>query len=363
MNTRWNRSASLLLALVLLITLFAGCASDSGSQSPANPSPSESQPAPEPSQEALLEEPEDIPLESADPVDVRVGALKGPTGMALARLRQLAEESQTANRYQVSFEGAPDVIQGQLMGGQLDLAAVPTNLAAVLYNKTEGEIQIIALSDMKVLYLMAAPGVEINSFEDLKGKTLFTAGQGSTQEYVLDYLLRQKGIDPAADLTVEFKSEHAETVAQLLAGNCDVALLPQPFVTTVQTQNAEVKIAVDINEVWNEVSGGAPLAMSCIVARKGFLEENPQVYQDFVQQYADSIAYANNNVEEAAALIAGYEIIPEAVAKQALPVAAIRAVAGAEMKAPVEDYLSILFEQNPQSVGGALPDENFYYIP
>lgn len=356
MKASWKTTAILLMALALILSTLVGC---NNSQPPeASQAPSSSGQ----SEEAPSDLPPD-PLPEPMRIPVSVGGLKGPTGTAMAGLKKAAEEGTTAQDYQVRFEAAPDIIQGQLISGELDIAVVPTNLASILYQKTEGEIQVIALSQMNVLYLMAAPGVTLETMEDLRGKTLFTAAQGSTQEYVLEYLLEVNGLNSETDLNITYTAEQAETVAQLLAGNCDVALLPQPFATTVTMQNPEVTRAISINEEWDKVAEGVPLAMSCIVARRERLEEHPDLAADFIADYQAGIDYARENVAEAAALMEEYEIIPAKAAEAAIPLLDLQCVTGEEMAEAADAYLAILYNQNPKAVGGALPDEAFYYYP
>jgi NitT/TauT family transport system substrate-binding protein len=364
MQAKIKRVLSLLVVLAITMGLLAGCAGNGQSSSPAqSPEPEASSQAEEASPAENDENPNELPpdLLPTDKPSVRVAALKGPTGMGLVGLMDKNAKGAALCDYTFTLEGAPDVIQGPLISGDLDIAILPTNLAAVLYSKTQGAIQLLAVSGMRVLYVMAAPGVEISSVADLKGKTLFTAGQGSTQEYVLDYLLRQNGLDPATDLTVEYKAEQAETMAQLLAGSCDVALLPQPFVTNAVVKNPEVKRALDVTEEWEKATGEAQLPMSCVVVRKEFAQQNPEAVAAFLQEYDESTKWVGDNVEEAALLIGEYEIVPEAVAKLAIPDSAIQCQTGPEAEAAVNAYLKVLFEQNPKSVGGALPDEGFFY--
>lgn len=339
-----------LLCIVLTLTLFVGCNTTEESPSPSPTSPAESSRS-----ESSAEEP------AATRLDINVGGLKGPTGMALAYLKSTSESGEATHNYNVTFDAGPDVIQAKLLSGEIDIGAVPTNVASALYNKTEGEVRIIAVSRLNVLYILAAPGVEVSSLEDLRGKTLFTAGQGATQEYVLSYLLNAAGIDPETDLTIEYKSEHAEVVTLLLDGQCDIALLPQPHATTATMKNEEITRVIDINEEWQKQNGEVEMAMSCIVARSAFIEEHPEVIDDFLADYTASAAYTLEHTAEAAALIGGYEIVPEAVANLAIPNSSIACVTGDEMKTAVMAYLNILHEQAPQSVGGALPDESLFY--
>jgi len=217
MQTQNKRTVRILI-LILTFALLAGCGGA------ATPAPAE----------ALPQQPEALPgqteqLPPTQPANVNVGGLMGPTGMALVGMAEDARTGRARHNYNVTFDSAPDVIQGKILSGELDIAALPTNLAALLYNRTEGEITMIAMSRLSVLFIMAAPEVEIHSLEDLRGRTLATGGQGGMQEYVLRFLLEEAGIDPENDLTIEFQTEHALVVAQMLDGRAEVACFPSPL--------------------------------------------------------------------------------------------------------------------------------------
>ena len=251
------------------------------------------------------------------------------------------------------------------MQGELDIAAVPANLASVLYNNTEGQVQVLAINTLGVLYIVEN-GDTVHSVEDLKGKTIFASGKGSTPEYALNYMLTQNGIDPETDVTIEWKSEHSECVASLAATENAIAMLPQPFVTTAQTQNENLRVALDMTEEWeklaSESGSDATLITGVVVARKDFVEQNPQLVSAFLSLYEKSVTYANEEVEGAAKLIGEYDIVPEAVAQKALPECNITFIAGDEMQAKLSAYLQTLMDQNPKAVGGQLPADDFYYL-
>lgn len=288
-----------------------------------------------------------------------VAALKGPTAMGMVKLMSDHEDS-----YNFTIAAAIDEITPKLVKGEFDIAAVPANLAAVLYNNTQGKVKVLAVNTLGVLYIVEN-GDTVKSVEDLRGRTIFASGKGATPEYALNYLLSANGIDPEKDVTVEYKSEHSECLASLLATEGSVAMLPQPFVTTAQLKQPEVKVVLDMNEEWAKLQEGseAPSALitGVLVGRSEFIEKDPQTVSDFLDAYALSVAFANENVEETAALIGQYDIVPEAVAKAALPYCSITYIDGDEMQNRLSGYLKVLFDQNPASVGGAMPDDAFYY--
>lgn len=290
----------------------------------------------------------------------RMAALKGPTAMGMVKMMSDAPDA-----YDFTISAAIDEITPKLVKGEVDIAAVPANMASVLYNNTEGAVKVLAINTLGVLYIVENGDSGVSSIADLKGRTLYASGKGASPEYALNYLLAQNGLDPETDVTVEYKSEHAECLASLLANEGSLALLPQPFVTTAQMKQPTVEVALDLNDEWAKAQEGsdAPsmLITGVVVARSAFIDENPQAVSDFLDAYKQSVAYANEHVDETAALIGQYDIITEEVAKVALPQCAIVYIDGEEMTQALSGYLQVLYDQNPASVGGALPDEAFYY--
>ena len=213
-----------------------------------------------------------------------------------------------------------------------------------------------------MLYVVTT-GDDITSVADLAGKTIYTTGKGTTPEYVLNYVLTQNGLTPGEDVTIEYMSEATEVLAAMQASSgYPVAMLPQPYVTTAQMQMEGLKVALDMTEEWDKVSPDSALVTGVVVARKEFVEQNEAAFNEFLEDYKASTEFVNANVDEAAALVAGYEIVPkEPIAQKALPECNITFISGADMKAKVSGYLKVLYDQNPEAVGGTLPDDAFYY--
>lgn len=291
--------------------------------------------------------------------EVDVAALRGPTSMGLVKLMEESENGFTDNSYSFTLEGAPDAIVPLLVKGDIDAAAIPGNLASVLYNNTKGQIEVIAINTLGVLYIVEN-GDSIQSVDDLRGRTIYSAGKGSTPEYALQYILSSNGLEVGKDVFIEWKSEHAECVAALKADKNGCAMLPQPFAATAMMQDGNIRIALDLNDLWEEQVGSV-LITGVTVVRKDFASENPETLQAFMEDYASSVEYVQCDVPGAAALIGKYGIVPEKAALAALPYCRISFITGEEMKEALSEYLSILYDANPKSVGGALPDNGFYY--
>ena len=289
---------------------------------------------------------------------VRIGALKGPTSMGMAQM--LKDAADGNSNYQFTIAGAPDEITALLVKGELDVAAVPSNLASVLYNNTNGGVKVAMINTLGILYVVEA-GDTVNSVAELKGRTVYSSGKGATPEYSVDYILSQNGIDPETDVTVEFKSEHTELAAALQSGTADLAVLPEPFVTTVLAGNDNLRVALNLNEEWDKVSDGSGMVTGVLVVRSEFAEQHPDELTALLEAYEQSVNFVNENPAEAAAIIEQNGIAKAAVAEQAIPKCNIVFISGNEMRTKVEGFLEILFDMNPKAVGGALPGDDFYY--
>lgn len=295
-------------------------------------------------------------------VTMRVASLKGPTTMGLVKLMQDAEAGLTANDYTFAMEGTADAISPLLIQGELDAAMIPCNLAAVLINRTEGALEIAAINTLGVLYVLEN-GDTVQSVEDLRGKTIFSTGQGTTPEYALDYVLSRNGIDPDSDVTVEFRSESTEVASAMLNDAASIAVLPQPFVTSVLMQNENVRVALSLTDEWDKVGDGSAMITGVCVVRKAFAEEHPEAVDAFLKEYAASTEYVNANPAEAAEWIAELEIVGNAkIAETAIPACNIVCITGEEMVTKASGYIDALYEQNPEAVGGKPADETYFYL-
>ena len=325
---------------------FAGCSGSPAEKPAADQDSAQEQPA-------------------ADPVVVRTTALKGPTAMGLVKFMSDADAgSLTDNDYEFQIVASPDEVTPLIAKGEVDIAAVPANLASVLYNKTEKGVRVIAINTLGVLYICEL-GDSIKSVADLKGKTIYASGKGSTPEYGLQYVLEKNGLTVGEDVQIEWKSEHAECVYALATASGEaVAMLPQPFVTTAQTQNDMIRVALDLTEEWDKVQTGdekSSMITGVAIVRSEFADENPAAVDAFLGHYAESVDYVNDDVEAAAQLVGDYDIVPAKVARKAIPECNIVCVSGADMKERLSGYLAVLADQNPQAVGGAVPGDDFYY--
>jgi NitT/TauT family transport system substrate-binding protein len=292
---------------------------------------------------------------------VKVLALKGPTSMGMVGLMEKSGQGPVEyNDYTFTLAGAVDEVTPKIVKGEVDIAALPANLASVLYNNTKGKMKVIAVNTLGVIYIVEA-GNTIHSVADLKGKTIFASGKGATPEYGLNYVLRANGLEPGKDVNIEWKSEHEECVAAISTTENGIAMLPQPFVTTAMMKNPKIRIALDLTKEWEAKSKGSSMITGVVVARTDFIQNHKAALDKFLSQYADSVAFVNSDNDAAAKLIGSYNIFPEAVAKKALPYCNIVCITGTEMQEKLSGYLTELYKQNPKAVGGALPDDAFYY--
>ena len=329
---------SLLLALTLALSLTA-CGGQANSE-PEQPETQEEQTA----------------------AEINLYVLSGPTGIGAMNLWAASDAGETKNTYHITMPGANDEVVAALSKGDADIAAVATNLAATLYNKTEGSVTVLAVNTLGVLSLLSN-GQEVNAVSDLKGKTIYAPGQGANPEYILRYVLTGNGLDPDKDVTLQFVGEGSELLTVWQSDPEAVILAPQPVATSILMQNENAKTLFDMTEEWDKIAGGdSTLMMGCVIVRNEFLQANPGAVELFLQEYAASIEKAQSDVEGTAALCEQYGLIPKAVlAQKAIPSCGLTFVTGAEMKTGLSGYLQVMFDANPKSVGGALPGDNFYY--
>ena len=297
-----------------------------------------------------------------DKLAVRVAALKGPTGMGMVKLMEDKELGTTELDYDFTLMGSPDELTGKIINGEVDVAAVPTNLASVIYNKTEGDIQLAAVNTLGVLYLMEN-GQDINDISDLKGKTVNISGKGATPDFAFQYILEKNGLKADEDVTLDFTLQHADLAAAVSAGDIDIALLPQPHVTTALMKNEDVRIALDITEEWSKVmEDEGQLVMGVIIVQRDFAENNKEALNTFLDEYKQSVEFVNEEIDEAAELIAKYEILPNTeIAKNAIPYCNIVYNDAQEAKSFIEEFYQVLYNFEPKSIGGQLTDDEFYY--
>ena len=299
--------------------------------------------------------------------EVRLAVISGPTGIGAAKLLTDSDRGETVNHYTYTIASDNNEVVSGLTSqeGEFDIAMVASNMAANLYNKTDGDVRILALGTQGVLHILeGSGGTAIQSMADLKGKTIYATGQGANPEYILRHLLTENGLDPDKDVEIVF-ADPTEISAKLLSGEIDTAMLPVPAATAaIAKSRGSVRDAIDLTQVWNDLDNGSQLIMSAVVARADFIEEHPQAVQTFLREYEGSVTYVRDNPELAGELVAQLGIAPSAtIAQQAIPQCNLVFLSGADMKPAISGYFEVLYDIDPTAVGGALPDDGIYYVP
>ena len=300
----------------------------------------------------------------ADDVTVRVAALKGPTGMGMVQLMENDSLGTTENDYEFTIAASPEEVSAAVIAGTVDIAAVPVNLASVLFNKPDVDISFAAVNTLGVLYILEN-GNEINSIEDLKGKKLYATGQGATPQYILEHLLKENGFDLENDIEIEYIAEHAELATKLATGDAGIGIIPEPQVTSAllnakKEGNTNLRVAINVTEEWGKVSEN-DLVQGCIIVSDKFKEEHPEQLAAFIEEYKASATFVVENPKDASVLIEKHGIVPKAaLAEKAIPNCNICCIDGEEGIAYMKGVLEVLFEANPKSVGGKLPTDEFY---
>ena len=335
-----------LLVVLFVLSFTAGC-SNEPLEAPAPEKPAEETPVP-------VEEPAAV-----EPVNVTIAGLKGPTSIGM--IKMIDEKALQSDKYNVEYiqEAAPDSLTGKIINGDIQISSVPINLASVLYNKTQGKVQLLAVNTIGNLFIVGTE--DINSVSQLDGKTLGMSAKGSTPDFAMNYILKQAGLEGKTELN--YVLDHASLAQSVIAEDTTVALLPQPFVTQTRLKNPNVKILVDLNEAWNEATGGkSDLYTGCIVINKEFAENNSDFVSEFLEQYESSVNWVMENQKDASVLVAKHEIMPDAaLVEKAIPNCGITFKKAREAKSGLNDFYQILFDSNPASVGGSMPDDEFYF--
>ncbi len=349
------------LALCLGMLLLAGCGGQGTGKTTekevTTASPVETT-APVADETTAAPETEPVPT----PVEVRVGGLKGPTTIGLVKLLDSAEKGQTVDKYDFTMAAAADELTPKLLKGELDVAALPLNLCSVLYNNSNGGVRLAAVNTLGVVYVVEKGGEEIKDLSDLKGRTVYATGKGTTPEYALSYLLSLIDLDIEKDVDMVWMSEPTEVVSRMAGEEHAIAMMPQPFVTVASGQLENFRVALDLTAVWDSHNNGSTFITAGLLVRKAFAEEHPEALARFLTEYAASVAYVNESVADAAVLVEKYGIVAAKVAEKAIPACHVVCITGETMKTLASGYLNVLSSQNAKAVGGAVPADDFYYI-
>ena len=341
-----NQSIVLLILLTITLLGFTGCGKKSEE---TNEKSSENT--------TINNTSTDTPDDTLSEVTINVGSLKGPTSMGLVNLMSENEAGTSKCKYKFNIYTQADEIVAEIVKGNLDIATVPANLASVLYQKTSGGISVIDINTLGVLYVLES-GNSVKNISDLKGKTIYLTGKGTSPDYVLQYLLSGNGLT-TDDVTLEYRSEATEVASILAEDETAIGLLPQPFVTTAMMNNDKLHIALDMTNEWKALAG-SDLLTGVTIVRNEFLSSYPEAVKTFINEHEASVAYGTENLEETCSRIEQYDIIKAAVAKKAYEYCNIVCIYGDEMKTALDTYLNVLYGYDPATVGGKLPEDNFY---
>ena len=355
-----------LMALAMTAAALTGCAKGAGETAAEATTAAAAEASTETSAEETAEAPEtesETETEStgtsaAAGYTLRIGSL------GLVELMDQAAKGEAKGSYEFTMVTAADELLGKIVSGDLDVALVPSNMASIIFNKTNHGVNVLNINTLGVLYVVSSDD-SIKSIEDLKGKTVYLTGKGTTPDYALQYLLKANGMT-TDDVTLEYKSEPTEVAALLKEKPDAIGLLPQPFVTVAMAQNDTLKMVLDLTKEWDAVSGedGGSLVTGVTICRGELFEEHADAIQTFMEEQKASAAFANENVAETAKLVAAAGIIEKApVAEKAIPYCSITYIDGTDMKNRLYGYLSALYEMDPATVGGELPTKDFFYIP
>lgn len=302
------------------------------------------------------------PVAEVPPAPLKIAVLKGPTALGLLPLID-APALPDGTELVIETLASPDILVGRLATGELDFAAVPTNLAAKLYNKGQ-DYRLIAMNTWGSMYIIGSDP-SVKGLPDLKGKTLYSTGKGTTPDILLNFLLKAQGIDPEKDLTLDATLPPVELAQMAAAGKVDLALLPEPFVTLVMGKNPDMQILMDVKTLYQETleMPKTDIAQTCLVVRGSLLTENPEAVKAFLEAYETALTEVNADPAAAGILAEKHQIIQSAaLAEKAIPRSGIRFESAEAAQAAIKAFLTVLLENAPEDIGGKMPDEGFYVL-
>lgn len=294
-----------------------------------------------------------------DNYEIKVAVLSGTTGWGIAPMIAKQKEEEKDFAANIEIYSDPSLVSAGVINGSVDIAAVPTNLAAVLNKKTEGAIKVLAVNTLGVLYIIEN-GNTVSSLSDLENKTIYIPGLGSNPEYILNIMLKKAGLE--GKVTVDgttYSTPDALTTA-VTAGTASIALLPEPKVTAAMMANKDLRVALDCTAAWKSLTQ-VDLVQGCLIARNDFIVNHEELTKDFLKGYKSSVETVNND-ESAASLIVAAGLAPkEALVKNALPRCNITYMTGTAMEESLTAFWTALYETVPTAVGGAVPSSSIFY--
>ena len=299
---------------------------------------------------------------SAERPEVSMMLVNGFAAIGAVNMFEENEKGTAQNKYDITLATAPDEVSAKVLSGEVDIASIPTNMAATLYNRSEGQVAIAAVNTLGVVQLISSDDT-IQSLDDLKSREVYGCGQGAIPEYTFEYILAANGIDTATDINIEYKSGHEEVSSLMSSGQIEIATIPQPLATKVLEKNSDARIVIDLTEEWNKLDTGAIISQGCVVIQRSLIEDNQEAVANFLEDYERSCNAVHSDLETTAQLCEKFDVLDAATALKAIPEANQVFISGQEMQDGLEPFFEILFEANPQAVGGDLPDDGFYYIP
>lgn len=287
---------------------------------------------------------------------INVACFRAGSAVSLTHARATKEDACV-----ITFSNSVDEITSLIKSGKADIAALPLNTAAQLYNKTNGGIKIMSITALNSLYLVEKGDI-IKKLSDFKGKTVVTSGKGTVFDYYLLYVLKESGIDPETDITIRYLDTYDDVVADAKGENssglcvvpCNYAceiLYAEKGYDTVESFTNILKLKTEM-----------VFAAECLAVRTEYLEAHPDLVEEFLDFADMSATFITSSARAGLYLIDAKLFADEEKALANVFNCNPVCIQGDELVTLASENLKFLYELDPDSVGGALPDENIYYV-
>jgi|LGOV01.1.fsa_nt_gb NitT/TauT family transport system substrate-binding protein len=295
-----------------------------------------------------------------DKTFIKVAAPIGSPTLSI--IKMFKDSLMIGSNTEVAYEcvKSPDLMASKIMSGEIDIALVPSNLAIKMYNKGI-DYKYAATGVWGVLYIISSE--DITTWEDLKGKEINIIGRGLTPDIVTRYLLKANGLEPDKDVKFNYVNGASELAQLFISGESTLSIMPEPMLSKVMMKKCDTKIVLDLQEEWTKVSGNNDsYPQAGIFIKNELIENHPELVEEFLLKYEESIKWVNENPSLAGEYSEEFKTgLNAELVKKAIKRSNISYKNAIDSEKALISYYEVLLNFSPDTIGGKLPDDNFYY--